>query len=725
MQHLRAIGRVLTVLVVLTCSVLTCSVLAAGPGLAQDRATLIADSLAILGNDVLEARGNVEVFYQGTTLQASGIVFDRQADRLTISGPIRISDPNGDFITAEQATLSADLTEGILTSARLVLDRQLQLAAAELVRVGGRYTALNQVVASSCKICAANPTPLWEIRARRVVHDQVTRQIYFERAQFRLGGVPVFYIPRLRIPDPSLTRATGFLLPSLRSTSGLGGGVKVPYFIRIGDHRDLLVTPYLTTQGGGSLELRYRQAFRTGDVTVTTALSRDDLQPDGLRGYLSLIGAFDLPRDFTLRFDGIAVSDRGYLQDYGISATDRLESRIEITRTRRDSHVSAALIGFQTLRDGESNQTMPSVVGDVTYEQRLAPTILGGAAGFRFQTHSHYRRSTSGQDLDSDGNADGRDLARASVRGDWRRDWTGPFGVQIAALAEATADIYRIDQDDAFSGTTQRSHGAVAVELRWPWVKPGADGSSHLIEPVLQLVYAPRSPADGIPNEDSALVEFDEGNLFSLRRFAGADAVERGPRLNLGVSYQRIAPSGWTLGVTAGRVLRRERDAGQFGPASGLGGVASDWLLAMQLQADGFALTNRALLDNDLTVTKGELRLDFNRDRYAVAAGYVFVVADLAENRPDATQELVLDARYDLKSDWSANLSSRFDLIAGRATRAGVGVNFRTECIDLNLSLSRRYTSSTSVQPTTDFGVSVEFLGISGTQAGPARACRR
>ncbi len=693
------------------------------PGRAQDRAALIADSLAITGNDVLVANGNVEVFYQGSELRATKVTYDRGADRLIIVGPIRLTDPNGDLILADQADLSADLTEGILTSARLVLEQQLQLSARELVRVGGRYTALNRVAASSCKVCADSPTPLWEIRARRVVHDQQEQQLYFDHASFRLAGIPVFYIPRLRMPDPSLTRATGFLLPSLRSTSGRGGGIKLPYFIKIGDHRDVLLTPYITTSGGRSVELRYRQAFRTGEVAITTAASSDDLVDGDLRGYLTVKGAFDLPRDFKLTFDGIVVSDRGYLVNYGISDLDRLDSRAAITRTRRNEYYAASLTGFQSLRDGESNQTLPSLVGDFTFHRRFEPAILGGTGGFRFQTHGHYRQSESAFDADGDGFADGRDVGRASFRGDWRRNWSGPLGLQFAALAEGTVDIYGVNQDAIFGGTTQRSTGTAAVELRWPWVKAGRSGASYVIEPVVQLVYAAQDNND-LLNEDSTLVEFDEGNLFALDRFPGSDAVERGPRVNLGLSYLRYDPAGWTLGVTAGRVLR-QTNPDQFGAASGLNGITSNWLIAMQLQSEGLSVTNRMVMDDDLSLSKGELRLDFNQNRYAVAAGYVYAVADLTENRPDATQELVLDASYDLTPAWTASLVTRQDLIAGRATRAGLGVTFRNECMDLNLSLSRRYTSSTTVQPTTDFGIQVEILGIGGNQAGPARQCGR
>ncbi len=703
--------------------ILVALLLAPWPVVAQDRATLIADSLAIQGNDVLVAAGNVEVFYQGATLTASGVTYDRQADRLSITGPIRIRDVNGDVILAEQAELSGNLREGILTSARLVLDRQLQLAANEVVRVGGRYTALNRVAASSCKICPGDSTPLWEIRARRVVHDQQERQLYFDNAQFRIAGIPVFYIPRLRMPDPTLTRATGFLLPNLRSTTGLGFGIKLPYFIRIGDHRDLLVTPYVTAKQGRSLELRYRQAFRTGEITLTGALSRDDLLADQSRGYATASGAFDLPRDFELTFDAIAVSDRGYLLDYGISDQDRLDSQIAITRTRRDAYDRAALTAFQTLREGESNETQPSLVADVTVNRRFSPAFLGGTAGLQFQGYGHYRQSDDATDDDGDGIADGRDLARLSVRGDWRRNWTGPAGVQVAALADVRADLYAIGDDAAYSGLTEQTFAAAAIELRWPWVKTTTRGVGHVIEPVVQLVTA-STRSGPVPNEDSVLVEFDEGNLFSFSRYPGADATEDGPRLNVGVSYLRNDPLGWTLGLTAGRVFRQAQDP-DFSDASGLTGVTSDWLLALQVQNTGLSLTNRVLFDDDLTASKGELRVDFNRNQYAVAASYVYVVADPTENRPDDTEELVVDAGYDVNGAWSTNLSTRYDLVADRATKAGVGVTFQNECINLNLSLSRRYTSSTSVQPTTDFGLSVEFLGINGNSAQLARQCRR
>lgn len=696
------------------------------PALAQERATLVSDSLQITGDTRLIADGNVEVFFKGRRLKASRIVFDQATDRLEITGPIVLTEESGNtLILASQADLSADMSEGILTSARLVLNQQLQLAASKMMRVAGRYTALQTVTASSCKVCKGDPTPLWEIRARRVVHDEVERQIYFDRAQFRLAGVPVLYIPRLRMPDPTLKRATGFLMPTIRTTSDLGTGIKLPYFIVLGKSADLTLTPYVTTKNSETLDLRYRQAFATGLIEATGSVSRDDLIPGKTRGYLRVKGAFTLPERFLLTFDGQTVTDPAYMLDYGIGNEDRLDSRVEIKRTRRNEHISARVISFQSLRDDEDNTTIPTVVADLTFHRRFSLGPLGGEGGLRLQTHNHYRSSTDPLDADGDGIADGRDVGRISARIDWRRSFLLPLGIEGTVLGEVTADAYSIADDATYAGNTTRTHGSAGVELRWPWVKSGANGATHVIEPVVQLLFS-SSTAESLPNEDSALVEFDEGNLFALDRFPGSDAVERGPRANVGVTWTRFDPQGWSMGVTVGRVFR-EADLGQFGVGSGLAGAQSDWLAAVNFTlADGLALTGRLVMDDDLSLTKGEARVTLNGPKTSVATSMIWAVADPLENRPDPTRELSVDARRKLNPNWTATFSGRYDFVADQGTVAGLGLEFLNECVRFDVSLSRRFTSSTSVNPTTDFGLSLDLVGFgSGVTGGPARTCRQ
>ena len=70
--------------------------------------------------------------------------------------------------------------------------------------------------------------------------------------------------------------------------------------------------------------------------------------------------------------------DDAYLKDYDFSNKDRLDSEIVISRARRDEYISGGIISFESLRDGESNSTLPTIVLDSLYERRFFPTQTGG-----------------------------------------------------------------------------------------------------------------------------------------------------------------------------------------------------------------------------------------------------------------------------------------------------------------------------------------------------------
>lgn len=692
---------------------------------AQDEtARLVADALYVEGAAKLIATGAVEIFYKGAHLTATRLVYDRRQDLLTIEGPLTLTDGGRTTILASSAEMRADLTEGVMQSARLIFDQHLQIAARELRRSEGRYTQLSRVFASSCKICDGDAAPLWELRARRVVHDQETRQLFFDRAVLRLGGLPVFFVPRLRVPDPSLDRAPGFLVPALRSTSALGFGVKLPYFLPLGPSRDVTLTPYVTTKGARALALRYRQAFRRGTLDLDGALAYDQLAP-GRRYHLLGQGHFALPGRYELDLKIARVSDPAYPLDYGLGLADRLDSRLTLSRTRRNEFIAARVIGFQSLRPGESNRTIATRIGDALLERRFGGGPLGGQASLRFRTHAHARTSGSFLDSDDDGFADGRDLRRVSLSLGWQRSVTGPEGILGRVMAEATGDAYDVTEDGQFGGRQSRLSGAVAGELSWPWLATGADGAAYVLEPVVQVASSATSRAR-LANEDAALVEFDEGNLFTFTRFAGADAVETGTRFHSGLRWSRLTPFGTTTTALLGRIDRFDTVPG-FGPASGLQGRQSDWLMALQYETPGgLLLTNRWLFDPAHTdMTKAESRLDWAGARLSLSSSYIHTVADPQENRAQATTELYISGRYALARNWAGKGQLRHDFVAGRATEAGLGLEFRNECLAVDLSLGRRFTSSSTLRPSTDFGFKLALLGFGGGgAAGKARQCR-
>ena len=682
--------------------------------LAQGAATLVADNVQLNGENQLIATGNIEVLFDGSRLTASQIVYDQEADSLQIDGPIFLKMADGTILLADRGTLDPRLENGILQSARLVLDQELQLAANQIDRREGRYSQLYKTSATSCRVCGTR-APLWEIRAARVVHDMQERQLYFENATFRVRGIPIFWLPRMRLPDPTLERTSGFLIPIQSNTTQLDTGIKMPYFVTLGDHRDITITPYLSSQTR-TLELLYRQAFVHGNFRARGAVSDDTLETAN-RSYIFAAGNFDLGNEYKLNFDIEAVSDPAYLLDYGYSGKDRLDSGLRILRVTDDTLFLTRLTYYETLREDESNASLPTVIADLSYETRWQPAVGGVLTnGVSFDTAYRYRN------LDGDA---GRDVSRAGVATKWQNTWTLPAGFVAEAQVGLRGDFYFVNDATSFARNDSRIVPQTGLILRWPLGRTQGNGTTHLIEPTHSLTWAD-SFGGTPPNEDSTRTELDRANLSAISRHAGDDAVESGAQAAAGLTWTRYGATGVTTALSFGRVIRAQAQS-DFTASSGLDGSQSDWLLSAQLTAPGgFIVDARSLWEDTGALTVADSRLSWSNNTFSLAAAYIWQAADDAENRPDTLSAWTFDSRITLSETWTLALDGRYNVAEDRPVQAGAGLRWRNECVTIDVSASRRYTSSSTVEPTTTYGLSASIGGFSAGRAagGVAASCR-
>lgn len=697
---------------------------AQAPAAARGPASLVADQVTFdQTSERLTATGNVEVLYEGRVLRATRIVYDQRADRIEAEG-LLLTDSQGGVLIAEGATLTPDLEDGLIESARLLIAGQMQLAAAEARRAGG-YDTLYRTVASTCTICAGT-RPTWSIRASRVIRDEAAQRIYFENASFELFGVPVAWLPRASVPEPGVRRASGFLLPAFRASSEIYGfGFKLPYYRTLGDRADMTVTPFLTTSGAQILEAQYRQRFANGGFNLAGSLALDDGldASDGrLRGAVSTQGAFRLSRGYVGDFDINWASDDSYLGQFDYSDADRLTSTASIHRTTLDEYVSFGTVAFQALAGSEDLDagTVPLAFPEFTYRRLYATPGLGGG--------------TLGINGDSLGiiREDGQNMFRAGGSADWTRDGNLGQGVLAEVVGRLDVAAYRA-WDARATGDTEsyiRSVPTGSIELRWPWMRAGTN-AQHVIEPIVQVIYSHAFGDSDVPNEDSQLVEFDDTNLFSLNRFPGTDRLETGFRANLGVSYTRLDPAGWSLGLTAGRVLRATKSDATFYEGTGMAGRWSDYVTAVSLQFDwGLNLVNRSLFNDDLDFARNEFALIYDGARGGVRAAYIYLRED--DSNPfigaqPETSEIALDARYRFLPNWEVRGLWRYDAVQKANLRAGAGITYGNECAEFDLSVQRRYTYTDNLPPSTSvsFGLRLSGFGDDGETQWPARVCMR
>ena len=687
---------------------------------AENITNLIADEIKINQAGELVASGAVTVWYEDRKVTASSITYASQNDKLIIRGPIRIIDNQSTMILGDQAELSEDLKVGIIKSAKIILGYQVQIAAAKVLQKDARYSEAFNIAATSCHVCL-NKTPLWQIRARKIVQDKFEKQIYFEHAQLRVLDIPVFYLPFMRLPDPSLKRATGLLAPKLKTSSVLNTGIKIPYFIRLNKHKDFTITPFYSPKTK-TIEYRYRQAYTSGFMLIEGALTRDALIPNKNRGYILSDTSLILQNGYNLGIQLQAVSDPSYLFEYDFAQLDRLNTKLELSRSMRYQNSEVKLSNYHSLRENENNATQPTLVAEGAIESRLNPDMIKGEIGLEANFLKSYRYSDLNNDgPDSDTLVDGYDTTRLSLLSNWDHGWEIANGIILHFENEFGLSQYYVQQHADIGPKATRMFGVGAVGLRWPWYRINSNGGIGIVEPQIQLVRSVSSNS-AVPNDDSTQVEFDEGNLFRLNRAPGLDLIENGSRLNVGLAGSQFMDSGSNLSWKIGRVLRSEA-LSTFPSGSGLSNSISDWLLATNFQQkNGIELINRALIASDGVVTKSETSLKVNRNQHQIRATHVELTKDSNISQNQLLSSMALEWSYNLNSNWRSDSKFQFDSNIGRLSKLELGLRYENECVNVDLSSSRSFSTSSTLIDKTDFTLSVELTGFSSSDRKNAKS---
>ncbi len=170
-------------------------------------------------NSRVSAVGNVQMFYNGTSVEADKVIYDQKTKRLHAEGNIRMTDADGKITYANIMDLSDDYRDGFVDSLRVDTADQTRMAATRADRSSGNYTVFENGVYTACAPCKDDPKkpPLWQVKGARIIHDQIEKMLYFENAQLEFFGVPMAYMPYFSTPDPTVKRKTGFLMPGFTS----------------------------------------------------------------------------------------------------------------------------------------------------------------------------------------------------------------------------------------------------------------------------------------------------------------------------------------------------------------------------------------------------------------------------------------------------------------------------------------------------------------------------
>jgi LPS-assembly protein len=707
------------------------AVLGGGPAVPVDRnapVTFRADSVQYDRDAALiSASGNVEAWQSGRYLRADRVTFDRNTNVAAAWGHVQIVEPDGQTLFSDYAELTQGMKDGVLRDMKLALAENGRMAANGARRVEAQTNELSRVIYSTCNVCAQHPDQpaLWDIRAKSAVQDLVNKRIEYNDAYIDVYGVPVAWLPYLSTADPSAKRASGFLVPSIGSSTHLGAFTTIPYFWAIDPQQDVTLTPLIATKSGPALLGQYRLRLNEGTISVDGSVGRDG---SSYGGDIFATGRFDWNDTWRYGFDVNRASSSAYLRDLRIRGfQDVLTSQAYIEGFGDGSYARLDARAYQGLTSSVQTDQLPYVLPRYEYSFVGEPDALGG------------RLSLETQDFNVVRNV-GTNTQRVSLSANYDRPFTGRGGELydlVFHLDSAAYNAGKLNQQPNFytatGGTSAQAMPSGALLVRYPFIHTG-DWGTQIVEPIVQGIGAPYgssyNPAKTlIPNEDSLdQFDFTDANLFSLNRFQGVDRLEGGTRANVAMHANWAFGTG-SLDALIGQGYRLKKDDA-FPVGSGLRDTATDVVSHISFSPIRYLdLTSRQRFDRKTwDVTYWNAIATAGTDLLRVGGGYIYSSVSpytYYNQAPSSTtapgpprNEVTLNAtsRFD---QFSFNGFARRNLELGKMVGVGFGGQWENECFIFNAQYFRRYTSIDNDHGATTllFTVTLKTVGQFGFHA--------
>ena len=680
----------------------------AAPGGMNAPVSFTADTLSYdKPGNIVTAAGHVTAIQNGQTLHADKVTINRSTNVVTASGHVALVQPDGTTVYAEHVVLSHGMKDAVMKFVAARLAQNARIIANGAERYNGEIDELSKPVYSACDLCKTDPRepPTWAIRASSATRDLEHKMIEFRNATLLMKGVPVFWLPYMTEPDPSVKRKTGLLIPSVGATSQLGAFIVIPYYITLGKSADLTLAPVLATKQGPALKADYREAFNHGILDVKLSGGRD-------RGEFGdsvfANGTFDLNNAWRTGFSFNRASNPQYLDDFSVLPNaSYLESNVYLEGFGSGSYARVDAETFQGLVASVNQSELPIVAPYGQYHFVSRPDAWGGT--FRMDMNAfNVMRDV------------GTNTRRIAFIPSYSLPFMLPEGIVGTARLKLDAAYYNADklnQQPNFSTTQQASIARAqpygAVMLRWPFIRPTQHWGSQLIEPIVQLVASPVTGISDnakIPNEDSLDLEFSDANLFSLNRYPGIDRLEGGSRVDYALHAAWYLPGGMILDGLIGQSYRFHKDF-VYLPGSGLEDNVSDIVTrAVVAPTPWFNISYRGRLSHySLGNRMTDVTANFGNSRLAVSGGYLYTNTNpyalydnltLGQspnlNPPPQYFQPRQEATLDLATTdgpWSFSGGGQRNLKTGKLDEVNASAGWQNDCFGVSLIYYKRFTS--------------------------------
>ena len=379
--------------------------------------------------------------------------------------------------------------------------------------------------------------PPWTIQATKMMHDNKKKTIYYDNALIKIYNIPIFYIPKLAHPDPTVDRRSGFLPATLSDTKNLGSGVKIPFFLALNNDKDFTFTNKLYVDENPLFMGEYRQAFQNSNLIVDMGYTKgykntSNKKTGGDKSHLfskfTKVFSTGKNSETNLTFQTQDVSNDKYLKLYQIESDlvdynqNYLENSFNFSHSNNDLFLSVDAKIYETLKESY-NDKYEYIFPDILIDKNLYQNESFGVLDLQsnYKVNNYDTNKTTKQFIN--------DFKWRSTDLNFENGLNSKLLGIFKNINYETKNISEFKQD-----YTSEVHGAIGYLSELELIKKNSIlNSQSLLTPKLLIRYAP-----GSMRKENSGSQLTADSAFSMDRLNNADNFEKGLSATLGFDYE-------------------------------------------------------------------------------------------------------------------------------------------------------------------------------------------
>lgn len=563
------------------------------------------------------------------------------------------------------------------------------------ISIKNSNTKFTKSVFTLCNYRKNDKCPPWELVATEMRHNKKKKTIYYDNALIKIYNIPIFYIPKLQHPDPTVLRRSGFLVPSFADGKNLGTNINVPYFWAINKDKDLTINSRLFATEHPLFLGEYRQAFKNSTLISDFGYSEGYKSNSkknirsGDRSHLfarlNTIFNTNNTNENNLELNLQQVSDKKYLKLYRIDSnlvnyeTNTLENTIEFNHFNDENNLSLNLQTgiYRTLTDTYKDK-YEYIIPDLSINKFILSENYGyGNLQSNLKVHNYDTNKFEKFFIN--------DFQWSYEKSILSNLYDGKILTKIKNLNYEAKNISKYKNKP-----TNEIYGALGYLASIDLFKEKNKLSSQFLTPKILLKYAPNY----MKKETSGFALKDK-DLFSLDRLDVYDNFEGGTNLTVGLDYQNLNQNN-QFDFSIGQIINEKKGNKNMPSSSSLDKRFSDIVGNIGLKNN-----QNYSVAYDFAVDRNYQDLNYSNLSANLFTEKIKFNFDYLEEDINSNKKEYFNSSFAIKSrdDGLFTLSTKRNLITNSSEFYKLSYEYINDCLRAGLVYRREFYEDSELEP--------------------------